>query len=41
MTGGGKDWGAWGLGPNAYDGTSHEGKVSELMEDFPKSSGKV
>ena len=41
MTDGGKDWGAWGLGPNAYDGTSHEGKISELMKDFPKSSGKV
>jgi len=40
MTDGGKDWGAWGLGPNAYDGTSHEGKISELMQDFPKSSGK-
>jgi hypothetical protein len=41
MTDGGKDWGAWGLGPNAYDGTSHETKISELMKDFPKSSGKV
>ena len=41
MTKGGKDWGAWGLGPNAYDGTSHETKINDLMQDFPKSSGKV
>ena len=40
MTKGGTDWGAWGLGPNAYDGTAHETKISELMQDFPKSSGK-
>lgn len=40
MTGGGKDWGSWGLGPNAYDGTAHETKISELMLEFPKSIGK-
>ncbi len=40
MTKGGTDWGAWGLGPNAYDGTASETKISELMQNFPKSSGK-
>lgn len=38
MTNGGKDWGSWGLGPNAYDGTSHENKITELMLKFPKSA---
>lgn len=38
MTKGGKDWGAWGLGPNAYDGTPHETKITEFMQNFPKSS---
>ncbi len=40
MTDGGKDWGSWGLGPNAYDGTAHEHKISELVLKFPKSIGK-
>lgn len=40
MTDGGKDWGSWGLGPNAYDGTAHEHKISEFMLKFPKSTGK-
>jgi len=40
MTKGGTDWGAWGLGPNAYDGTASETKINELMQNFPKSSGK-
>jgi len=40
MTKGGKDWGAWGLGPNAYDGTPHETKITEFMSEFPKSIGK-
>jgi hypothetical protein len=40
MTKGGTDWGSWGLGPNAYDGTAHEHKITELMSEFPKSIGK-
>ena len=40
MTKGGSDWGSWGLGPNAYDGTAHEHKITELMSEFPKSIGK-
>jgi len=40
MTKGGKDWGSWGLGPNAYDGTAHEHKIDEFMLQFPKSTGK-
>lgn len=40
MTKGGKDWGSWGLGPNAYDGTEHEHKITEFMLKFPKSTGK-
>jgi len=40
MTKGGKDWGSWGLGPNAYDGTAHESKIDEFMLQFPKSTGK-
>ena len=37
MTDGGKDWGSWGLGPNAYDGTSAEPAVTRWLADFPKS----
>jgi len=37
MTNGGKDWGSWGLGPNAYDGTSAEPAVTRWIPDFPKS----
>lgn len=40
MTKGGSDWGSWGLGPNAYDGTAHEHKITEFMSEFPKSIGK-
>jgi len=40
MTKGGTDWGSWGLGPTAYDGTAHEHKITELMSEFPKSIGK-
>jgi hypothetical protein len=40
MTRGGSDWGSWGLGPNAYDGTAHEHKITEFMSEFPKSIGK-
>ena len=37
MTAGGKDWGSWGLGPNAYDGSSAEPAVTRWLADFPKS----
>ena len=37
MTDGGADWGSWGLGPNAYDGTSAEPAVTRWIPDFPKS----
>ncbi len=40
MTGGGKDWGSWGLGPNAYDGTADEAGITKFMADFPKSAAK-
>jgi hypothetical protein len=37
MSAGGKDWGSWGLGPNAYDGTADEPAVTLLVAQFPKS----
>jgi len=37
MTDGGKDWGSWGLGPNAYDGSAAEPAVSLWLAQFPKS----
>ena len=37
MTAGGKDWSSWGLGPNAYDGSSAEPAVTRWLADFPKS----
>jgi hypothetical protein len=37
MTDGGKDWGSWGLGPNAYDGDSVEPAVTRWISEFPKS----
>lgn len=37
MTDGGKDWGSWGLGPNAYDGTAAEPAVTLWIAQFPKS----
>jgi hypothetical protein len=37
MTDGGKDWGAWGLGPNAYDGSAAEPAVTQWVSQFPKS----
>jgi hypothetical protein len=36
MTGRGKDFGSWGLGPNAYDGTSSESAVTDWLDKFPK-----
>ena len=37
MTDGGKDWGSWGLGPNAYDGSAAEPAVSLWIAQYPKS----
>lgn len=37
MTKGGADWGSWGLGPNAYDGSAAEPAVTKLIALFPKS----
>ena len=36
MTSRGEDFGSWGLGPNAYDGTSAEQAVTVWLDDFPK-----
>ena len=38
MTSGGKDWGSWGLGPNAYDGTAVESAVTMWYSAFPTKS---
>ena len=35
MTNGGTDWSAWGLGPNAYDGSSAEPAVTRWLPYFP------
>jgi len=37
MTDGGKDWGSWGLGPNAYDGSAAEPAVTLWVVQYPKS----
>ena len=37
MTKGGTDWGSWGLGPNAYDGTADEPSITRWLPQFPKS----
>jgi hypothetical protein len=36
MTSRGKNFGSWGLGPDAYDGTSSESAVTDWLDDFPK-----
>lgn len=38
MTAGGKDWGSWGLGPNAYDGDAIEPAVTKWYAAFPTKS---
>ena len=38
MTAGGKDWGSWGLGPNAYDGDAVEPAVTKWYTAFPTKS---
>ena len=36
MTSRGKNFGSWGLGPDAYDGTSSESAVTDWLDNFPK-----
>jgi hypothetical protein len=36
MTSRGENFGSWGLGPNAYDGTPAEQAVTVWLDDFPK-----
>jgi hypothetical protein len=36
MTAHGTDFGSWGLGPNAYDGTTAEPEVTIWLSKFPK-----
>ena len=36
MTSRGKNFGSWGLGPDAYDGTASETAVTVWLKDFPK-----
>lgn len=38
MTAGGKDWGSWGLGANAYDGDAVEPAVTKWYTEFPTKS---
>jgi hypothetical protein len=38
MTAGGKDWGSWGLGSNAYDGDAIEPAVTKWYDAFPTKS---
>jgi hypothetical protein len=35
MTARGTDWGSWGLGPNAYDGSPEEPSVTKWLDKFP------
>jgi len=36
MTSRGENFGSWGLGPDAYDGTASETAVTVWLKDFPK-----
>lgn len=36
MSARGTNWGSWGLGPDAYDGTASETAVTQWLDDFPK-----
>ena len=35
MTARGTNWGSWGLGPDAYDGSPEEPSVTKWLDDFP------
>jgi hypothetical protein len=37
MSSHGTDWGSWGLGPDAYDGTSDEPDVTKWLSAFPQN----
>lgn len=36
MTARGTNFGSWGIGPDAYDGTPEESAVTKWIDDFPK-----
>ncbi len=36
MSGGGEDFGAWGIGPNAYNGGKNSGKYYEWLAKYPE-----
>jgi hypothetical protein len=36
MSARGTNWGSWGLGPDAYDGTASEPAVTKWLDKFPK-----
>lgn len=36
MTAKGTNWGSWGYGPNAYDGSSSEPKIEQWLDKFPQ-----
>jgi len=35
MTARGTNWGSWGLGPDAYDGSPEEPSITNWLDDFP------
>ena len=35
MTARGTNWGSWGLGPDAYDGSPEEPSITKWLDDFP------
>ena len=41
MTARGTNWGSWGLGPDAYDGTAHEPAVTVWFDDFAALKSKA
>jgi len=41
MTAQGTNWGSWGLGPDAYDGTAHEPAVTVWFDDFAALKSKA
>lgn len=36
MTDRGTNWGSWGLGPDAYDGSPEEPSITKWLDDFPE-----
>ena len=41
MSAQGTNWGSWGLGPDAYDGTAHEPAVTVWFDDFAALKSKA